>query len=130
MAVEYGGLDLTFESQAAVVQYCWVKVGTAAGTAILCAESGTVAPLGIAQETVTSAEGALGKKFTVRVNGVSKMKAGAVVAYGASVMPESGGTGITATGANTYYSGRALQASTASGDFIPVLLQPYSTANS
>ena len=62
------------------------------------------------------------KTSSVAINGISKMVTGAIVAVDAEVMVKSDGTGITATATN-YIVARALEASTAAGDIISVLLR-------
>jgi len=65
---------------------------------------------------------AAGKPTGVMVGGVAKVAAGAAVAAGASVQSDATGRAITAAAAD-YVQGIALEAATAAGDLIAVLLQ-------
>jgi hypothetical protein len=64
---------------------------------------------------------ALNKPATVAYSGVSKVIAGAAVAKGARVMSNTAGKAITGTATNIGV-GRALEAASADGDAIAVLL--------
>lgn len=64
----------------------------------------------------------------VGVAGVSKVEAGAVVVRGANVMSDASGRAITATATN-FSQGIALEAATAAGKLIAVLLRPQAPLN-
>jgi hypothetical protein len=131
MSVEYGGLDITRISQAAIPIYSACKMGSAAGTVIVAAEAGTVPIIGWAQEEITSAEGAAGKVVSIRVSGVTKAINGTAgaLAEGITVAPESGGRMVAATGADQFRQGVSLEACTADGDYFAMLISPQTKAN-
>lgn len=64
---------------------------------------------------------ALGKAASVAYSGVSKVVAGAAITAGARVMSSAAGKAVTATATNIGL-GTALEAATADGDLIAVLL--------
>jgi hypothetical protein len=64
-----------------------------------------------------------GQVVDVVTNGVTKMVAGAAIAAGAEIMPDSTGRGITAvTAANRTTGAIALEAAAAAGDVITVFI--------
>lgn len=122
MSVEYGGRDITRISEAAVGQYLFVKKGSAAGSAILTAASGTDCSIGVSQEAVVTAD--IGKVFLVRTDGITKAVNGTsgALAEGIPVMCDAAGKIIAQTGANTYTVGVTLEAATAINDVISLRL--------
>ncbi len=66
---------------------------------------------------------AQGRSGSVATVGISKVVAGAAVAAGAKVMPSAAGKAITYTTSN-HCAGLALEAASADGDVIRVLLLP------
>ena len=103
------GADLS-----ANAQFRWVKQGAAAGEAILCSAA-TDIPLGILQNNPK-----LGEGCEIVNSGISKCYAGAAVALGARVAPDA--TGRSATGGAGTGQGQALEAASAAGEVIAVLL--------
>jgi hypothetical protein len=74
------------------------------GQALLVTASGARV-VGVLQNTPDAA----GRAATVTIEGCTKVVAGAVVAAGASLMSDTDGTVITATGANKIIVGTALE---------------------
>lgn len=98
-------------------KYRFVKL-TADGVELATAASDVV--LGVLQR-----EGIATEVVPVMENGISMVEASAAIAKAALVGPTTGGKAVTvASGA---YSGIALEAATAAGDIIPVLLRPNAT---
>jgi hypothetical protein len=129
--VDFGGIDITRTSEADVRQYCFVKKGSAAGSAIITAASGTDMALGVAQEAVSAAEGAAGKSFAVRVSGTTKAVNGTsgALAEGVAVMCDASGKIIAQSGPNTFTVGITLEAATALNDVISIILTNNGTKN-
>lgn len=71
---------------------------------------------------------AAGRRVPVAYSGVAKVTAGAAVAIGDDVQSDNAGLAIEAA-AGDYSMGTALEAATASGDVIAVLLRPNAQAN-
>lgn len=65
----------------------------------------------------------------VAIKGVTKVVAGAAVADGADVMSDTAGRAITATGTGAYVQGQALEAATAAGQIIAMLIRPSGQLN-
>lgn len=98
-------------------KYRFVKL-TADGVELATAASDVV--LGVLQR-----EGVATEVVPVMENGISMVEASAAIAKAALVGPTTGGKAVTvASGA---YSGIALEAATAAGDIIPVLLRLNAT---
>lgn len=76
-------------------------------------------PVGILQDPTPA-----GKAVAVLINGVSFVKASAPIAAGDKVTTAAGGLAVTA-GEDVVPYGTALNAATAAGDIISVLLQSY-----
>lgn len=131
-AYEVQGLDLTFEASGdlSTKQYYAVKLDSSGQVAVAGAGE---AAIGVLQNTPAAA----GRAATVRVSGVSRMKAAGVIAPGANVAPNASGLATTASAAVTdtqsgsatdaligsYVLGRALNtANTAANDIFPVLI--------
>lgn len=113
--------DLTFTAGGAISQFAAVEFASGKVTAT-DAVGDTV--FGIAQESAD----ADGDEITVRVQGVSQCLVdgtGTAIAVGDDLMPEGSGSGkLTAHSGTTgdTFAARALEASTADGDIIQVLL--------
>ena len=71
-------------------------------------------------------EGIASEVLPVMINGISMAVAGDVIAAGSPICPTTGGKVITASGK---FCGIALEAASASGDIIPVLVTPGGSAN-
>jgi hypothetical protein len=97
-------------------QYRFVKAGATEGQVVAIAAA-TDKPLGVQYDTPNAA----GKAIEVVSAGIVEVTAGAAVAYGAEVQTNASGKAITVTTGGTVV-GRALQAATADGDRIAVLL--------
>jgi hypothetical protein len=81
--------------------------------------------IGVCQQRVEAVDSATGNvQVEVRILGISKVEAGAAVALGAEVMSDTTGRAITAATTGNAVVGRALQAATAAGEWIDVLLTP------
>jgi hypothetical protein len=79
---------------------------------------------GVIMENVDAAKSATGKVVAdIRMEGIARVTAGAAIAVGAEVEATATGTVITASAtAGRYVVGVALQAASASGDSIDVLV--------
>lgn len=121
MAYTLDGRNLTLEASAnlSTSQYLFVDLG-ATGIAVV-STSGAKA-VGVLQDKPA----ALGRAACVQYDGVTKVKAGAVVAVGADIMSNGSGQAITAT-TGKVSQGTALEAATAAGDLIAVLLKSNGT---
>lgn len=125
MSYENRGKTITLISDAAYdTRYVAVKK-TSTNEQFTIASAGDV-PVGILQDPTPA-----GKAAAVLIDGVSFVKAGGTIAAGAAVAVGTGGVGVTATEGVTPF-GIALNAATAAGDIISVLLKtsgnPASTA--
>lgn len=120
---------LPFKAGAAIGQNRLVKQDSTAGQVVVTTAI-TEAVVGVA----TIAAAAAGDQVTVQYSGVAKCVASAAISLGAQVMPTVSGSGkvATAAGATAVSCGIALEAATADGDVISVLLRPSvnSPANS
>ena len=97
-------------------QYYLVYVSAANTVARRTTSGGDV--LGVLQNKPEAA----GRSAQVRHLGITQVVAGAVVAVGAKVMSDSSGRAITAT-ATLKYFGTAIEASTAAGQRITVIME-------
>lgn len=92
-------------------------VANSSGTFIVNTTAGGPV-LGVIQDNPAS-----GEAVNVAFSGVTKVVAGAAVAAGARVMSSAAGKAVTATSTNNF-RGVALEAATADGDIITMLLAP------
>lgn len=94
-------------------KYLFMKYG-ADGAELATAATDTV--IGVLQR-----EGIATEVVPVMENGISMVEASAAIAKGALVGPTTGGKAVTVS--DGAYSGIAMEAATAAGDIIPVLLR-------
>jgi hypothetical protein len=109
---EVPGFCISVKADAAVATKHVFMKATATGMAAATAITDPI--LGVVQR-----EGILGEVLPVMTSGVSMVVASDAIAKGAIVAPAADGKAVTATGP---YCGIALEAATAAGDIIPVLL--------
>lgn len=125
MAFETPILDFTLVTAAdfSASQFFFCDVdgsgaGNVAGKAIIPAAAGNPA-LGVVQNKPSS-----GQAAQIRVEGVTKVVAGAAFASGALVMTDINGRAVAVT-AGLYAIGKALSAATALGDLVTIKLGTY-----
>jgi methionine aminopeptidase len=114
---------LLFQGGGAVSAFFFVKAGTVNYS---CAANTTAGGdcIGVVQENVDATKTATGKVVVdSRLMGISRVVAGAAVAYGVEVMSDASGRAIAWTTGNRSL-GFAMQAATAAGDQIDVLFFP------
>lgn len=118
MAVDFGGLDITFVAGEAIDQYAPVTLESD-GQLDEC-DATTDVCIGIAQNSADAA----GDPVIVRVNGVSKCVAGGVIAAGGAVGPDAtaGQCEAYVAGTHTMLGIHIGTAAAAAGDVIPVLI--------
>ena len=106
---------------AAIVANRLVKLDTTEGQVI---HTAAITDDAVGASLKTYASGDAGVE--VQIGGIVKLTAAAAISLGAQVMPDSGGAGkiATAAGATAVSCGVALQAASADGDVISVLLLP------
>ena len=113
--IELPGLVATGDLSAK--QYCFVKAGSTAGT-VKAATSATSSVLGVLQNDPTD-----GQPANVVAFGVTKIKAVASLTFGATLTANSSAyAAASQTTAGTIIVGRALEASSTSGDLITMLI--------
>lgn len=119
MAYEIPGFTFTLVAAAdySASQFRFIDVDTTGKGATPTAAGGRV--VGVRNNKPKSGEAA-----TVVVNGVSIVEAGAAVAVGADVMTDTTGRAITAATTGSNIAGIALEAASAAGQFIAILLSP------
>lgn len=115
-------------SGAAQSIYRFVKFGSTENQVLQTAAI-TDKALGVTQQRVDASDSATGNvQVDVRILGISKVEVGAansgVIALGAFVAPDAVGCAQVAA-ATQFCAGIALQASTAAGQWIDVLLLPF-----
>jgi len=106
---------------AAINQFRIVKF-SAAETMILAAAA-TDNMMGVCNEVSPAAN----ERFDVVLEGIAFVEAGAAFAFGAPITSDAVGRGVTAApaaGVNNRVIGFAMEAATAAGDVVRVLLQP------
>lgn len=113
-------ISTTASADLSTKQFYFVNI-SATGAAVNTTAGGIVD--GVLQDKPS----ALGESCAVGVRGVSKVTAGAAITAGARVMSSATGKAITATATNNI-SGTALEAATADGDIISVLLDTVGVA--
>lgn len=119
-------LPKSYEAEAAIVKFRFVKPATTDPQKILQAAAVTDKTIGIAQGSRTAAEVTAGKtNLAVDMVGESDLEVGAVVAQGDFLVPDANGKGIVAapaTGVNNRHGAMALEAGSADGAIIRVLV--------
>lgn len=113
----------SFTAGAAIAAFRLVKLSAA--ETVVPAAAAADASIGVANEVAAAS----GERQDVVMAGIAFVEAGAAVALGALVMSDASGRGITATaaaGTNVRVIGTALDAASAAGDVIRVLLSPGS----
>lgn len=109
----------SFTAGAAIAAFRLVKLSAA--ETVVPAAAAADASIGVANEVAAAS----GERQDVVMAGIAFVEAGAAVALGALVMSDASGRGITATaaaGTNVRVIGTALDAASAAGDVIRVLL--------
>ena len=119
MPTELEALDITLIAGADLSAKQFHIVYLNAARTVTFATAATQAIIGVLQNKPDAA----GKAAVVRVLGISKVKTGGIIAFGAHVTATADGTGISTTTEGDVSVGRALDAA-ASGDVISVLLVP------
>lgn len=98
-------------------------VKMSADRTVIPAAAATDTPIGVAEFDVTT----VGEIGTIQVDGVAYVEAGAAISVGDKVTADSSGRGVTAApsaGTNNGVIGIALEAASAAGDLIEVMLVP------
>lgn len=102
-------------------QYYLMNINSS-GQAVLVAAKGAAATLVLQDKPDTAGHvGSLG------FDGITKVAAGAVVAAGAEVIADATGRVIATDAAEQFVIGTAIEAATAVGDIISVLINKYQT---
>lgn len=115
-------LATNYVADVAIPKYRIVKHGTG-DRAVTAATAATDSSIGVTNELDTAA----GERVDVWHVGIAYVEAGAAVTRGAPVTADAQGRGVTAApaaGSNARVVGFALEAATAAGDVIRVLLSP------
>jgi hypothetical protein len=120
MAVDFGGQDITVTAGADLTgkRYHAVKMQTN-GTVVLAGVDGEQC-VGVVQNAPTGA----GKTGRLRINGVSKVVAGAAVEEGAELSANTSGRFVTAS-AGQYVHAVALEPADADGDIVRAMVVNY-----
>src|SRR6185436_773280 len=117
------GFNLS-NSGAAQSIYRFVKFNADENKVIVCSAV-TDKAIGVVQQRVDAADSATGNvQVDVRILGITKVEAAAAISLMDSVAPSANGRAQTAV-ATQFAMGIALQAATAAGQWIDVLLLPY-----
>ena len=114
------GLAKSYTAGGTIPAYTIVKLSAA--ETVVAAAAASDAVLGVSEDIPSVS----GERVDVTLTGISFVVAGAAVALGALVMSDASGRAITATaaaGTNVRTIGMALEAASAAGDVIRVLLQ-------
>lgn len=119
LANDLGVAPAPFLAGGAITQYRMVKSDSTAGRVVAATAIADVA-LGVALNTASAA----GDPVQVQTFGIAKVTASAAVTLGDELMVTASGAGkvSTASGATAQTIGVALEAATADGDIITVLL--------
>ena len=115
-------LATNYVADSAIPKYRLVKHGMG-DRSVIPAVAATDSSIGVTHELDTAA----GERVDVWHVGIAYVEAGAAVARGAPVTADAQGRGVTAApaaGSNARVVGFALEAATAAGDVIRVLLSP------
>jgi len=123
MATELAFLEDSFTAAADLSSYQHRIVRLNGSGKITYAAAATHVSLGVLQDKPNGD----GRAGLVRLLGISKVEAGALVAENALITSDSSGRGVTASpagGVNNYVIGRAITAAGAAGDKFDVLLAP------
>lgn len=113
----------SFTAGAAITAFRLLKLSAA--ETVVPAAAAADASIGVANEVAAAS----GERQDVVMAGIAFVEAGAAVALGALVMSDASGRGITATaaaGSNVRVIGTAIDAASAAGDVIRVLVSPGS----
>jgi hypothetical protein len=121
MSTQLTGLVRSFTADAAITKNRVVKI-TSTGAAAATADTDLV--IGVSQLTV-----ATGEQCPVAMSGTSKITASAAISIGDLVVATTGGKIATTTTDKKRVIGTALEAATADGDLIEVLLTPATTTS-
>lgn len=117
-------LRKNFQAGAAIPAYTLVKHG-AADDQVVAATAATDSIIGVIEDVAPAS----GERVDVALVGIAYVTAGAAVARGALVTSDASGRVVTAApaaGANNRIVGATLEAATAAGDVIRVMLNPGS----
>lgn len=114
---------VTLTAESALTRFRFVQVGAAANGVTACTAVTDVA-LGVMQETCADTEAA--SVWLLNEGGIVPIEAAAAIALGANIGPSLNGRGQTAV-ATQYTRGIALEAASAAGHVIPMLVQVEET---
>ena len=119
-------LPKSYEAEAAIVKFRFVKPGATDKQKVIQGAAATDDVIGISQGTRSAADVTAGKtNLAIDLVGESDLEVGAVVVQGALLVSDANGKGITAapaTGVNNRYGAMALEAGSADGAVIRVLV--------
>lgn len=122
MSTAHNILETTFDAETDLrtKQYYFVELGTNANEVDVC-DGATDLPIGVLQNEPNIGEGA-----NVRILGTTKVIASTTILKGAYVGTTNEGKAVTKSTAKDIVRGIALEAATAAGDLIEILLVgPY-----
>lgn len=125
-AYEHEVLDLTFPNAGTCTKYGPLKLGASGVEDCGAGEEA----IGICQSETTTT---VGRAVRVRVLGVAKVKASAIIAASAKIQAAGSGKVVTATALDTTWSGAAIKplgkllatAAGADGDIVEALIVPF-----
>jgi hypothetical protein len=103
--------------------FLFVKPVAASPDHVVLSAAANDVTIGVSQQRVAAADVTLGIVADIRLEGISKVVAGAAVAIGAPVTSNASGRAVTAT-TGQRQAGIALSTAAANGDIIDVALTP------
>lgn len=118
MAYEQALLDVTAKAGSAVGKYYFCELSTSTEGQVDECNAATDKAYGVTQNSAAAA----GDSLDVRVEGITKVTAGAAISLGDYVGPDSAGKAVTKSVPGQRARGIALEAAGADGDIITVLL--------
>jgi len=119
-------VPVTMTAETDMTKYRFVKLGTAANT-VTAVTGITDESDFVLAETVTVSEQNGASVWPLNRGGIVPIEAAAAIALGADIAPSTNGRGQTAI-ATQFARGVALEAATAAGHVIPMLVQLEETA--
>ena len=119
-------VPVTMTAETDMTKYRFVKLGTAANTVTAVTAITDEAP-SVLVETVDASEADAASVWPLNKGGIVPIEAAAAIALGASIAPSTNGRGQTAV-STQFPRGVALEAASAAGHIIPMLVQPDETA--
>lgn len=121
MAYEQDNLDVPCKAAGAVGKFYFVELSTSAADTVDECNAATDRAHGVSQKSASAA----GESLGVRIQGITKVVAGAAISLGAEVGTTAAGKAITKSAAGQRVRGIALEAAGADGDIISILLVDY-----